>query len=56
MDYTFVAIGVKEDNVDFSSNCGNISGVVAQGVSEKAQDVSGISRVGTAAYVQDINS
>jgi 2-methylaconitate cis-trans-isomerase PrpF len=25
VDYTFVAIGVKDDEVDFSSNCGNMT-------------------------------
>jgi 2-methylaconitate cis-trans-isomerase PrpF len=25
VDYTFVAIGVRDDEVDFSSNCGNMT-------------------------------
>jgi 2-methylaconitate cis-trans-isomerase PrpF len=25
VDYTFAAIGVKDDEVDFSSNCGNMT-------------------------------
>ena len=28
VDYTFVAIGVKDDEVDFSSNCGNMTSAV----------------------------
>ncbi|KAF2218960.1 PrpF protein [Elsinoe ampelina] len=28
VDYTFAAIGVKNDEVDFSSNCGNMTGAV----------------------------
>lgn len=28
VDYTFVAIGVKDDEVDYSSNCGNMSSAV----------------------------
>ena len=28
MDYTLVAIGVKDDEIDFSSNCGNMSNAV----------------------------
>jgi 2-methylaconitate cis-trans-isomerase PrpF len=28
MDYTFVAIGIKDDEVDFSSNCRNMTSAV----------------------------
>ena len=28
VDYTFVAIGVKDDEVDFSSNCGNMTSAI----------------------------
>jgi 2-methylaconitate cis-trans-isomerase PrpF len=28
VDYTFVALGVKDDEVDFSANCGNITSAV----------------------------
>jgi 2-methylaconitate cis-trans-isomerase PrpF len=50
VDYTFVAIGVKDDEVDFSSNCGNMTSaigpfVVDAGLVSRPQDGEAIIRI-----------
>ncbi|KIL53998.1 hypothetical protein M378DRAFT_19311 [Amanita muscaria Koide BX008] len=57
VEYTFVQIGVRDETVDFSGNCGNLSAVVGAFALDEGMCTSGVrSNNGTTTTIRSFNT